>query len=202
VSKEPDRSHLADAIRLLDLIHRADEEIPTAIATVEQSKAAAITAQMELDKHQRWLGRHQELYAQALKGCERRLKRQAFISACKHTALLPINVLATACVGLSHAAWAYPRRRWLRAKLKKRIQEMHRPSEPKFETQLQKRIQAMDQPERGETLLSTSVLTDAPVRTSSPAKKTTGLGCTPEPPHRTRGNDPRGVRRRHCASST
>jgi len=144
VSKKPDRSHLADAIHLMDLIHLADEEVPAAQATVERSKAAAVTAQVELDKHQRWLERHQELYAQAVKGCERRLKRQAFISAFKQTALLPIQLLATACIGLSHAACAYPRRRWLRAKLRNRIQEMDRPSEPQFAPQLQKRIQAMD----------------------------------------------------------
>ena len=128
----------------MDLIHLADEEVPAARTTVERSKAAALTAQKELDKHQRWLGRHQELYAQAVKGCERRLKRQAFIGACKQTALLPIQLLTTACIGLSRAACAYPRRRWLRAKLKDRIQGMDQPSEPQFVPQLQKRIHAMD----------------------------------------------------------
>jgi hypothetical protein len=63
--KDPDRSHLADAIHFMDLINLADDELPAARATVEQSKAAAVTAQMELDKHQQWLGQHQELYAQA-----------------------------------------------------------------------------------------------------------------------------------------
>jgi hypothetical protein len=128
----------------MDLIDLADDELPAARATVERSKAAAVTAQTELDKHQQWLGRHQELYAQAVKGCERRLKRQAFISACKQTAWLPIQLLATAWTGLSHAALAYPRRRWLRAKLKDRIQELDHPSELQFARQLQERIQAMD----------------------------------------------------------
>jgi hypothetical protein len=99
--KDPDRSHLADAIRFMDLIDLADEELPAARANVEQSKAAAVTAQTELDNHQQWLGQHQQLYAQAVKGCERRLKRQAFIGACKQAAWLPIQFLTTAWSGLS-----------------------------------------------------------------------------------------------------
>jgi hypothetical protein len=78
--KDPDRSHLADAIRFMDLIDLADEELPAARATVERSKAAAATARGELDQHQEWLGQHQELYTEAVKGCERRLRRQAFIA--------------------------------------------------------------------------------------------------------------------------
>ena len=108
MSKEPDRSYLADAIHFMDLIHLADEELPAARATVERSNAAAATARMELDNHQQWLGQHQELYAHAVKGCERRLKRQAFIGACKQTALLPMQLMATASTGLLHAALAYP----------------------------------------------------------------------------------------------
>jgi hypothetical protein len=142
--KDPDRSHLADAIHFMDLIDLADEELPAARATVEQSKAAAVTAQTELDNHEQWLGRHQELYARAVKGCERRLRRQAFIGACKQAAWLPIQLLATASTGLFNAAIAYPRRRWLRAKLKDRIQELDDPSELRFAQQLQDRIQAMD----------------------------------------------------------
>ena len=142
--KDPDRSHLADAIHFMDLIDLADEELPAARATVEQSKAAAVTAQTELDNHEQWLGQHQELYKEAVKGCERRLKRQAFIGACKQAAWLPIQLLATASTGLFNAAIAYPRRRWLRAKLKDRIQELDDPSELKFAQQLQDRIQAMD----------------------------------------------------------
>jgi hypothetical protein len=142
--KDPDRSHLADAIHFMDLINLADEELPAARATVERSKAAAAMARGELDKHLQWLGQHQELYSQAMKGCERRLKRQAFISACKQKAWLPFQLLGTACGGLLHAAIAYPRRRSLRAKLKDRIQEMDHSSELKFTQQLQERIQAMD----------------------------------------------------------
>jgi hypothetical protein len=142
--KDPDRSHLADAIHFMDLIDLADEELPAARATVEQSKAAAVTAQTELDNNEQWLGRHQELYARAVKGCERRLRRQAFIGACKQAAWLPIQLLATASTGLFNAAIAYPRRRWLRAKLKDRIQELDDPSELQFAQQLQDRIQAMD----------------------------------------------------------
>src|ERR1041384_5086482 len=56
----------------MDLIDLADEELPAARATVEQAKEAALTAQMELDKHQQWLGQHQELYTEAVRGCERR----------------------------------------------------------------------------------------------------------------------------------
>ena len=84
--KDPDRSHLADAIHFMDLIDLADEELPVARAAVEQAKAAAVTARTELDKHQQWLGQHQELYTEAIKGCERRLRRQALITACKQTA--------------------------------------------------------------------------------------------------------------------
>jgi hypothetical protein len=102
---------------------------------------------IELDKHQRWLGQHQELYAQAVKGCERRLKRKAFIGACKQTAWLPIQLLTTAWTGLFHPGLAYPRRRWLKAKLQDRIQELDHPSEHQFARQLQKRIQAMDRPD-------------------------------------------------------
>jgi len=76
----------------MDLIDLADEELPAAIAIVEQAKTAAVTARLELDKHQQWLGQHQELYAEAVKGCERRLKRQAFIAACKQKAWLPIHL--------------------------------------------------------------------------------------------------------------
>ena len=141
--KDPDRSHLADAIYFMDLIDLADGELPGAKATVEQSKAAAVTARRELDKHQQWLGQHQELYAQAVKGCERRLKRQAFIGACKQTVRLPIQFLTTAWSGLFDAALAYPRRRSLRTKLKDRIQDLDHPSELKFAQQLQERIQAM-----------------------------------------------------------
>ena len=143
LSKDPDRSYLADAIHFVDLIHLADEELPPAIATVARSKAAAVRAQVELDKHQQWMRQHQELYSQALKECERCLKRQAFIAACKHRALLPMRILATACLGLSHAAWAYPRRRWLRAKLRNRIQAVDQSREPQVTPHLQQRIQAI-----------------------------------------------------------
>jgi hypothetical protein len=89
VSNSPDRSQFVDVNHLMDLIHLVDEEVPAVKATVDRSKAAVVSAQMELDKHQRWLEGHQELYSEAVKGCQRRLKRQAFISACKQTALLP-----------------------------------------------------------------------------------------------------------------
>ena len=139
--KDSDRSHLADAIHFMDLIHLADKELPAARATVERSKAAAARARMELENHQRWLGRHQELYAQAVKGCERHLKRQAFIGTCKQKAWRPIQLLTAAW---AHAALAHPRRRWLKAKLKDRIQALDHPSEHQFARQLQERIQAMD----------------------------------------------------------
>ena len=128
----------------MNLIDLADEELPTARATVEKSKAAAVTARRDLDKHQQWLGEHQELYTEAVKGCERRLKRQAFIDACKRTARLPVQFLTTAWSGLSNAPLAYRRRRWLRPKLKDRLQQLDHPSEVKFAQQLQERIQAMD----------------------------------------------------------
>jgi len=94
--------------------------------------------------HQQWLGQHQELYTEAIKGCERRLRRQALITACKQRAWIPVQLLTTACGGLFNAALAYPRRRSLRAKLKDRIQELDHSSELKFAQQLQERIQAME----------------------------------------------------------
>jgi hypothetical protein len=127
----------------MDLIDRAEQELPGAQVTVEQSKAAAVMARIELDKHQQWLGQHQELYAQAMKGCERRLKRQAFVAACKQKAWLPIQLVATASTGLLQAIHAYPRRRSLRANLTDRIQELDQQRVP-TSGQLQYRIQAMD----------------------------------------------------------
>lgn len=53
--KDPDKSHLADAIHFMDLIDLADEELPAAKVAVERSKAAAVTARMDLEKHQQWL---------------------------------------------------------------------------------------------------------------------------------------------------
>jgi hypothetical protein len=46
--KPPDRSHLADAIHAVDLIRLVEEEVPAARATIERSKAAALTARMGL----------------------------------------------------------------------------------------------------------------------------------------------------------
>jgi hypothetical protein len=142
--KHPDRSHLADAIRFMDLIDVADEELPAARATVEQAKEAALTAQMELDKHQQWLGQHQQLYKKAVSGCERRRKRQVFIAACKDTARLPIDLLNSAWSSLFNAG----RRRSLRSKLKDRLRELDHPSVVKPGKQLQERIEAMDRSRR------------------------------------------------------
>ena len=142
--KEPDRSHIADAIHFVGLIDLADEELPAALATIERSKAATAAARGELDKHQQWLGQHQELYTEAVKGCERRLKRQAFVDACKEKARFPIQILTNAWSDLFDAALAFPHRRSLRAKLKGRIQDLDHPSELKFAQQIQERIQAMD----------------------------------------------------------
>jgi hypothetical protein len=141
--KVPDRSHLADAIHLMELVHLVDEEVPAANTIVERSKASAVTAQIELEKHQRWLEGHQKLYVEAVKGCQRLLKRQAFVRACKQTALLPKQLLVSTCVALGHAAWAYVGRFRLRAKLQNRIQAMDQRSRPRL---LQNRIQAMDSP--------------------------------------------------------
>jgi len=125
----------------MDLIDLADGELPAARATVEQAKAAAATAQKELDKHQQWLGQHRELYTKAVSGCERRRKRQIFIAACKDTARLPVKLLSNAWSGLFNAG----RRRSLRTKLKDRLRELDQPSVVKPGKQLQERIQAMDQ---------------------------------------------------------
>jgi hypothetical protein len=70
--------------------------------------------------------------------CERRMKRQFFIAACKDTARLPIELLSTAWSGLFN-------RRSLRSKLKDRLQELDHASELKPGQCLQERIQAMDQ---------------------------------------------------------
>src|SRR6187549_2343072 len=70
--KDPDRSHLADAIHFMDLIDLADEELPVARAAVEQAKAAAVTARTELDKHQQWLALRSHILAicRAIAPCE------------------------------------------------------------------------------------------------------------------------------------
>jgi hypothetical protein len=124
----------------MDLIDLADEELPAARATIEQAKEAAVTARNELDQHQQWLEHHQDLYSEAVKGCERRLRRQAFIAACRDKARLPIQLLTTAWSGFFNAG----RRRSLRTNLKDRLQELDLPSGVKAGQQLQERIQAMD----------------------------------------------------------
>lgn len=110
-----DRSHLSDAIRLLDARQLIDAELPVLTATVDRSKAAVALAKTDLDEHRRWLERHHELYSKAVKGCERRLKRQSFIRSCKNTALLPIQLLAS---------W---KGRSRRAELQKRIYLVEQP---------------------------------------------------------------------------
>ena len=138
--KHPDRSHLADALQFMDLIDLADKELPAARATVEQAKAAAATAQEELDKHQQWLGQHRELYNKAVTGCERRRKRQVFIAACKDRARLPLELLSNAWRGLLTGG----RRRSLRAKLPERLRKLDHPSGAKPRPRIQDRIHAMD----------------------------------------------------------
>lgn len=121
----PDRSHLADAIHLLEARQLIDAEVPVLTATVDRSRAAVASAKIDLDEHQRWLERHQELYSKAVKACERRLKRQSFIWSCKNTALLPLKLLAT--------AWESPRRS-RRAKLQNRIYAMEQLSGKRHKT--------------------------------------------------------------------
>jgi hypothetical protein len=133
----------------MDLIDLADEELPAARVTVEKSKAAAVTARAELDKHQEWL-RHQELYTEAVKGCERRLKRQAFIAGCMRKAWFPIQLVTGASTGLYNTLLSYPRRRSLRANLKDRIQELDHPRVVSPPRQLHERIQAMDRSKQDE----------------------------------------------------
>ena len=116
--KKPHRSYLADAIHLVDLIHRAGEEVSPAIAAVEQSKAAAITAQLELQKHQQWLDRHQGLYAQTVEACERRLKRLAY----GHWMRAKFNNRIQALVR--------PTGPWLSRQLQNRIQALDRARQP------------------------------------------------------------------------
>ncbi len=105
-----------------DKIHLVDAK--AAAATVAWSKEVVVSANRELERHQLWLERHQEVYSEALKGCQRQLKRQYLISACKQTALLPIQLLASGCVALFRGVWAYPRRSRLRAELQNRLDRM------------------------------------------------------------------------------
>ena len=102
----------------MDLIQLTDEELPAARATVEQSKAAAVTGTGQASA---MAGTVPGTLRASGEGCERRLKRKAFIGACKQTAWLPIQFLTTAWTGLIHAGLSYPRRRWLKANLKARI---------------------------------------------------------------------------------
>jgi hypothetical protein len=124
MSKAPDRPYLRDAINIIELTHLFDEQVPAVKATVEHSNATVFSAKMELDNHQLWLERHRERYAEALKWCKRKLKHRAFISGCKKTAWLPIQLLASAGVSLFAIAWAYPRRVRLLAKLQNRLHAM------------------------------------------------------------------------------
>jgi hypothetical protein len=64
----------------------------------------------------------------AEKGCERRLKRKAFIGA--QADGMASHPVSNYCLNLlTTQALSYPRRRWLKAKLKDRIQELDHPSE-------------------------------------------------------------------------
>jgi hypothetical protein len=137
VSKAPDRTYLSDAIHIVELTHLVDENIPAVRATVERSNAAVVSAKMELDKQRRWLEGHRERYAEALKWCKRRFKRRAFISGCKKTALLPIQLLAYAWVSLLRAAGAFPRH----SRIQNRIEAMEKVPRGR----LQRRIYAVEQ---------------------------------------------------------
>jgi hypothetical protein len=105
-----------------DKIHLVDAK--TAAATVAWSKEIVISATRELERHELWLERHHEVYSEALKQCQRQLKRHYLISACKQTALLPIQLLASGCVALFRGVRPYPRRSRLRADLQNRIDRM------------------------------------------------------------------------------
>ncbi len=105
-----------------DKIHLVDAK--TAAATVAWSKEVVVSANRELERHELWLERHHKVYSEALKECQRQLKRQNLISACKRTALLPIRLLASGCVALFRGVWAYPRRPRRRADLQNRIDRM------------------------------------------------------------------------------
>ena len=123
-----DRSHLSDAIHLLDARQLIDAELPALTATVDRSRAAVGLAKTDLDEHRRWLERHHELYSEAVKGCERTLKRQSFIQSCKNTALLPMQLLASAWKGRSR-----------RAELQKRIYLVEQPQAARQATWTRKR---------------------------------------------------------------
>jgi hypothetical protein len=110
VSNVSDKTHLVDA--------------KTTAATVAWSKEVVVSANRELERHELWLERHHEIYSEALKECQRQLKRQYLISACKQTTLLPIQLLASGCVALFRGVRAYPRRSRLRAELQNRIDRM------------------------------------------------------------------------------
>jgi hypothetical protein len=124
VSKASDRVQLVEAVHLIDETHLIDARAPAVRATVDRSKDVVASANRELDRHRLWLERHQTLYSEALKECQRQLKRRSLIRAIKQTPLLPIQLLSTLCVAGFHAAWGYPHRLRPRAKLQNRIYAM------------------------------------------------------------------------------
>ena len=105
-----------------DKIHVVDAKITA--ATVACSKEVVVSANRELERHELWLERHHEVYSETLKECQRQLRRQNLISACKQTALLPIRLLASGCTALFRGVRAHPRRSRRRADLQNRIDRM------------------------------------------------------------------------------
>jgi hypothetical protein len=90
-------------------------------ATITRSNKVVFSANGELSRHRLWMERHHELYSEALKACQRQLRRQNYINACKEVVLLPPRLLLSACVALLHGACAYPRRVQRRVNLQRRI---------------------------------------------------------------------------------
>jgi hypothetical protein len=93
-------------------------------ATLDRSKAAVAVASRELERHHLWVERHRALYTELLEDCQQSLKRRLLISTWKQTVLLPMQLLASACVAGFHWAWAYLHRFRLRAELQSRINAM------------------------------------------------------------------------------
>jgi hypothetical protein len=92
--------------------------------SVHWSKQVVASANRELERHQLWVERHHQLYADALNDCQRQLERQNLISACIRAIILPLKLLASVCAASLHSAWALPRRFRMRAELQSRINAM------------------------------------------------------------------------------
>jgi hypothetical protein len=98
--RTPERSYLNDAIHLFDGTNRIKAEIADAQKTLDHSIETVIAANRDLERHQQWLERHRELYAEDMKRAQRHLRRHALVKVCKQAAMLPLHLISSRCAAL------------------------------------------------------------------------------------------------------